>query len=52
VTKNPENPRAKRDDEESSSQGGPRVCRICLGEYEDSEPDNELITPCKCSGSM
>ena len=28
------------------------MCRICLGEYEPSEPENELITPCKCAGSM
>jgi len=26
-------------------------CRICLGE-EVGEPDNPIITPCKCSGSM
>ena len=26
------------------------VCRICLSE--DSEPENPLITPCRCSGTM
>jgi E3 ubiquitin-protein ligase DOA10 len=29
---------------------GVRTCRICLGE--DSEPENLLISPCKCSGTM
>lgn len=27
-----------------------KVCRICLGEDDDS--DNPLIEPCKCAGSM
>eukprot|EP00347_Sterkiella_histriomuscorum_P021524 403333677 len=27
-----------------------RSCRICLGE--ENESDNELITPCKCAGTM
>lgn len=26
------------------------VCRICLGD--DNEPNNPLITPCKCAGTM
>lgn len=26
------------------------VCKVCL--YEDSDPNNPLISPCKCSGSM
>lgn len=27
-----------------------RSCRICLGE--ENEPENELINPCKCAGTM
>lgn len=28
----------------------PKICRICLSEQE--MPDHELISPCKCAGSM
>ena len=28
------------------------VCRVCLGEEEDEEPDNCLICPCNCAGTM
>ena len=27
-----------------------KSCRICLGE--ENEDENELISPCKCSGTM
>jgi hypothetical protein len=27
-----------------------KCCRICLGE--ENEQDNEMITPCKCKGTM
>lgn len=28
------------------------ICKICLSEEEPTEPNNPLITPCKCGGSM
>ena len=35
--------------EQMSGQEG-KICRICLSEEE--LPDHELISPCKCSGSL
>ena len=29
-----------------------QVCRICYGEEEKTDPDNPLISPCICKGSM
>jgi hypothetical protein len=37
---------------DSDSQSDQRVCRICLGEEEENDPENELICPCKCAGTM
>lgn len=34
----------------SQQSKGESVCRICLSE--DSEQDNPMISPCKCSGTM
>ena len=33
-------------------KGGPKTCRICLGDEEEEEADNPLIAPCKCTGTM
>lgn len=35
--------------DKSSERSGQRVCRICL---EEEYPENELICPCKCAGTM
>ena len=29
-----------------------KVCRVCYGEEEKTDPDNPLISPCICKGSM
>ena len=41
---------AKRDISDVKASTENMVCRICLSEEE--LPDHELITPCKCAGSM
>ena len=46
--KQPKRPNSANLGSETSSTQ--RVCRICLGEEEEDE-DNELIYPCKCSGT-
>jgi len=35
--------------ESNTSQNG-QICRICLGD--ENTPDNPLISPCKCDGTM
>lgn len=40
------------DDDKGSCGTAQRICRICLGEEEENEPENELICPCKCDGTM
>lgn len=40
----------KIDSLNSESETNPRMCRFCL--FEQSEPDDPLIQPCTCSGSM
>ena len=42
-------PPPKKDSPRSTSSGC-LVCRICLSE--DITPENPLISPCKCSGTM
>jgi E3 ubiquitin-protein ligase DOA10 len=34
----------------TSNPSQPKSCRICLGD--ENEEDNELISPCKCAGTM
>ena len=41
--------RKEEEEERMSGQEG-KICRICLSEEEF--PDHELISPCKCSGSL
>ena len=45
-TSNDDTAKVPYDPYESNRQ---MVCRICLSE---EEPENHLICPCKCSGSM
>jgi hypothetical protein len=40
----------KIDEQRKSCKSESPVCRICLGEEE--ETTNPLISPCKCAGSM
>lgn len=44
------NSKKNLDNVENASQSELPVCRICL--MEESEVDNPLFAPCKCSGSM
>jgi len=44
----PLQPAAKETDNEEEQVN--KACRICL--CEDEEPDNPIVQPCKCSGTM
>lgn len=41
---------AKEVDNEEEEEQVNKACRICL--CEDEEPDNPIVQPCKCSGTM
>ena len=30
----------------------PKLCKICYGEEEEDHPENPLVQPCKCSGTL
>lgn len=38
-------------DSNTSTNGGVNQCRICFSDA-NNDPENPLISPCKCSGSM
>jgi len=43
--------KGKNDDAKSEANSGDNnMCRICFSD--DTDKDNPLISPCKCSGSM